>query len=128
MKSKIYLLSLAITLFSLPIFAKTHIVKIGAISFEPETLVIKPNDTVKWIDQLGVGHTVTADPKYILTDKYDVPSVKKNPEFFNSAKSANDLMAKGVSYSHKFSKSGKYTYFCIPHQVAGMVGKIIVKK
>jgi len=122
-----HLFILVTFLFSTSVLAETHTVKLGAISFEPEILTIKKGDTVKWVNELGVGHTVTADPKFIKTKMYDVPLVKKNPEFFNSAKSETDYMLKGAVYSHKFRLKGKYIYFCIPHQVAGMVGRIIVK-
>ena len=37
------------------------------------------------------------------------------------------LNAPGESVSSKFSTPGEYSYYCEPHQGAGMAGKIIVQ-
>jgi plastocyanin len=34
----------------------------------------------------------------------------------------------GGDYSYTFTVPGTYRYFCLPHEKAGMVGVIIVKK
>ncbi|NIR46298.1 MAG: hypothetical protein GWN99_17830 [Gemmatimonadetes bacterium] len=33
----------------------------------------------------------------------------------------------GASFSHEFSVAGTYTYFCIPHEGAAMIGTVIVE-
>ena len=37
------------------------------------------------------------------------------------------LNAPGETYTVKFDTAGSYSYYCEPHQGAGMVGKIIVQ-
>lgn len=37
------------------------------------------------------------------------------------------LNAPGESVSSKFTTPGEYSYYCEPHQGAGMAGKIIVQ-
>ena len=32
-----------------------------------------------------------------------------------------------LSYSRRFDVPGRYTYFCIPHEAAGMIGEITVE-
>ena len=34
----------------------------------------------------------------------------------------------GGDYSYTFTVPGTYRYFCLPHEKAGMVGVIVVKK
>ena len=34
----------------------------------------------------------------------------------------------GGDYSYTFTVPGRYRYFCLPHEKAGMVGVIVVKK
>ena len=37
------------------------------------------------------------------------------------------LNAPGESVSSKFTTAGEYSYYCEPHQGAGMAGKVIVQ-
>lgn len=37
------------------------------------------------------------------------------------------LNAPGETHSAKFSEAGEYSYYCEPHQGAGMVGKVVVQ-
>ena len=32
----------------------------------------------------------------------------------------------GATFSHTFRVPGTYRYFCVPHEVAGMIGTLIV--
>jgi plastocyanin len=36
------------------------------------------------------------------------------------------IITGGQTYSHTFDVAGQYSYFCIPHEALGMVGKITV--
>lgn len=36
------------------------------------------------------------------------------------------IVAAGQSWSYTFTTPGEYTYFCIPHEAAGMVAKLTV--
>lgn len=37
------------------------------------------------------------------------------------------LNAPGETYTAKFDTAGTYSYYCEPHQGAGMVGKVVVQ-
>lgn len=71
--------------------------------FLPGTMKIHTNDTIKWINQDSVGHTVTST-------------------FFNSGiispQNGSDKGSPSSSastFSHKFNEAGIFTYFCQIH-------------
>ncbi len=71
--------------------------------FEPATLVIHTGDTVTWVNQDAVGHTVTS---------VAFNSGMINPSRGDSEKSGNNSTS---TFSFKFTKSGIYSYFCEIH-------------
>lgn len=73
--------------------ATTAAVKISDYAFHPGTLKIKVGTTVKWTNRQNIDHTVTA-----------------NGGSFNSGH-----LAPGASFSHKFSRAGKFPYHCMIH-------------
>jgi plastocyanin len=74
--------------------------------FEPKTVQIDPGDTVVWNFETD-GHTSTSD--------------QGEPERWNSR-----AVAAGQSFRHTFSKPGRFSYICIPHESAGMTGVVQV--
>jgi plastocyanin len=68
-------------------------VTIKDFQFGPTKVTINAGDSVTWQNQGPTGHTATA----------------KSGEFDSG------LLAKGSSFSHKFTKPGTYSYFCKPH-------------
>ena len=68
------------------------------------TVVIGVNNTVTWVNQDGVTHTVTA-----TDDSFD----------------SGNLVA-GASWSHTFKAPGTYSYYCTYHS-AWMKGTVVVK-
>ena len=118
------LLLIMVSLFTSvnPAFAETYTVKMGsdsgALQFVPDTLTIKPGDTVKWVNNKLAPHNAVFDTSKVSAD---------------SAKSFSHkslLFSPGESYETTFPKDiapGEYPYYCEPHRGAGMVGKIIVE-
>ncbi len=51
--------------------SKTHIVQIHGFQFSPSKLVVAPGDTVIWINDDLVPHTVTADGQSWDSDRLD---------------------------------------------------------
>jgi plastocyanin len=39
----------------------------------------------------------------------------------------NGAIRTGETYRHTFETSGTHSYFCIPHERAGMVGRVVVE-
>lgn len=105
-----------------PAAAETYTVKMGSdngqLKFIPETLTIKPGDTVKWVNNKLAPHNAVFD------------SSKVNPDLAKSLSQKNLLFSPGEGYETTFPAdiaSGEYSYYCEPHRGAGMVGKIIVE-
>lgn len=86
--------------------------------FRPRGLLIMPGQAVRWINtDKGNVHTVTA---------YH-PDNKKPLRIPDGAMSWNSgYLMPGESFTMVFKVPGVYDYFCIPHEQAGMVGRIVV--
>lgn len=86
--------------------------------FRARGLLIRPGQAVRWVNrEVGNVHTVTA---------YH-PDNGKPLRIPNGAKSWNsDYLMPKESFVMIFEKPGVYDYFCIPHERAGMVGRIVV--
>ncbi len=91
------------------------------LRFSPATVHIKVGDTVHWKNVSDLVHTVTADPK--LAAKASDVHLPDGADPFNSG----DLKP-GQEFTHTFTVPGEYMYFCQPHELAGMVAKVIVEK
>ncbi|MVA95848.1 hypothetical protein GN330_01090 [Nitratireductor sp. CAU 1489] len=87
--------------------------------FDPAGLLIGPGQTVRWTNRdKGNSHTATAyHPK-----NYDRP--RRMPA--RAAPWDSDFLLPGETYSLTLTQPGVYDYYCIPHEHAGMVGRIIV--
>ena len=77
-------------------------VEIKGFSFQPSTVTIKKGETVSWVNQDMVGHSVTADD-----NKWDT-----------------GVFEKGEVKSITFDTAGTFTYHCTPH--SNMKATIIV--
>ncbi len=89
------------------------------LTFEPEQLTVNVGDTVTWRNTGTVAHTSTDDPSKALD-----PANAVLPEGAEPWDSGN--IAGGEEFSHTFDTPGDYTYFCIPHETAGMVARLTV--
>lgn len=90
------------------------------LKFDPEKVTVEVGQTVKWINEPStVVHTVTAD-----TDK------ARNPEHVHLPEGAETFdsgrLQPGDVFTHTFDVPGRYKYFCIPHERAGMTGEVEV--
>merc|ERR1712176_1184140 len=88
----------------------------GALVFDPATVTINKGDSVTWTNNAGFPHN-------IMFDEDEAPA-GVNAE----ALSHEDyLNAPGETATSKFDVAGTYSYYCEPHQGAGMQGKVVVK-
>ncbi|HWQ31281.1 MAG TPA: plastocyanin/azurin family copper-binding protein [Blastocatellia bacterium] len=81
-------------------------VKVSNFKFEPQVLRVKVGTTVIWTVE-GGNHTVISDGSTFTSQK----------------------LSQGQSFSHQFTKAGKYPYYCSFHGDKGgkdMSGTIIV--
>lgn len=87
--------------------------------FDPIGIHIEPGRTVRWINRdPGNSHTATA----YHPDMFERPlRIPKNAKPWDT-----DYLLPDESFSVTFSEEGVYDYYCVPHEHAGMVGRIVV--
>jgi len=87
--------------------------------FDPVGLLIEPGQVVRWVNtDRGNSHTSTA---YHPTNTGHPQRIPEKAEPWNS-----DYLLPDESFELRFTAAGVYDYFCIPHEEAGMVGRIVV--
>lgn len=87
--------------------------------FVPDTITIAKGTTVEWKNTSASPHTVTDDSSKAQNKANAV--LPGGAEPWDS-----EVIDPGKSFKHTFTVAGDYTYFCIPHESMGMVGKIKV--
>ena len=91
----------------------------SAVWFEPIGLLIRPGQTVRWTNRdRGNSHTSTAYHPDNDGHPLRIPSAAAS---WNS-----DYLLPDQSFSVTLTEEGVYEYFCIPHEHAGMIGRIVV--
>jgi plastocyanin len=87
--------------------------------FDPVGLVVEPGQTVRWVNRDNVNsHTSTA----YHPANFDKP--RRLPEA--AAPWDSDYLLPGEAFEVTLTEPGVYDYFCVPHEHAGMVGRIVV--
>jgi len=92
----------------------------AGLTFQPARVSIKVGKKVKWSNSSPYIHTVTADPDKAFQPEH--VTLPPGAEPFDSG----SIQPGGV-YLHTFEVPGKYRYFCIPHEAAGMIGEVEVR-
>jgi plastocyanin len=92
------------------------------VYFDPVGLHIEPGDTVRWIQVNGY-HSITA---YHPANGGHELRIPENAQPWDSGVLLAEYPAKGSTFEHTFTVPGVYDYLCIPHEAAGMVGRIVV--
>jgi plastocyanin len=88
------------------------------VGFDPIGLFIEPGTTVRWLIQSNVHTTTAYHPR---NDNHSL-RIPERAEPWNS----DYLVNPGDYFERTLTVEGVYDYFCIPHEEAGMVGRIIV--
>jgi plastocyanin len=102
-----------------------------AKAFAPAEIEVTAGDALVWYNNNDRPHTVTA---------YE-DAIPEEAAFFASGGFDSEAAAKkgyesdfsgaidpGETYEHTFEVPGRYGYFCIPHEVGGMIGAVEVKE
>lgn len=90
------------------------------LQFVPEKVTIIAGQSVKWVNNSVLVHTVTTDPSWAATP--DSVKLPDGAETFHSGNmDPNDI------FIHTFETPGTYKYFCVPHEGANMIGLVEVK-
>jgi plastocyanin len=88
------------------------------VAFDPTGVLIEPGQTVRWVNEANV-HTSTA---YHPDNDGHALRIPKAAEPWDS----DYLIEPGDRFEVTLTVPGVYDYFCAPHEMAGMVGRIIV--
>ena len=87
--------------------------------FDPIGVLIRPGQSIRWVNaDLGNSHTSTAYHPSNDGHPLRIPAEAAN---WNS-----DYLLPQETFEVRFTMEGVYDYFCIPHEHAGMVGRILV--
>ena len=92
------------------------------LHFDPHHLTIRVGDTVTWVTVGAIPHTSTCDPEKATNPEEHV----QLPE--GAATWDSGTVNQGEEFRHTFEVPGEYTYFCIPHEAAGMVASLTVEE
>jgi len=88
----------------------------GALVFDPATVTINKGETVTWTNNAGFPHN-------IMFDEDEAPAGANTEKLSHE----DYLNAPGEKATSTFDVAGTYSYYCEPHQGAGMQGKVVVK-
>ena len=87
--------------------------------FDPIGVLVRPGQTVRWINvDAGNSHTATA---YHPSNSGHALRIPEEADPWNS-----DYLLPEEAFSITLTREGVYDYFCVPHEMAGMVGRIVV--
>ena len=86
--------------------------------FDPIGLWVPPGQTVRWVLDHDV-HTTTA--YHPMNDQHSL-RIPEGAEPWNSG----FLVNHGAHFEVTLTVEGVYDYYCLPHEQAGMVGRIVV--
>ncbi|MFB6192211.1 MAG: plastocyanin/azurin family copper-binding protein [Haloarculaceae archaeon] len=92
--------------------------------FEPETVTIGSGGTVRWEFE-SPSHNVCAWP-----EMHEAVSLPDGASGFGTMEQGGDEFAtvpKGETFEHTFETPGEYTYVCVPHAAADMIGTVVVE-
>lgn len=89
------------------------------LRFTPDTVRVRVGETVRWRNGSVVLHTVTGDPsRAAQASNVQLPA---GAQPFDSGN-----MPPGAVFEHTFAVAGTYRYVCVPHEMAAMIGVVIV--
>ena len=94
----------------------------GNTYFDPAGIHIAPGDTVRWV-QISGFHSVTA---YHPRNGLHELRIPESAESWDSDILQAQSPKPGATFEHVFTVQGVYDYFCKPHEMAGLVGRIVV--
>lgn len=98
----------------------------GQMVYTPSTLTIKAGDTVRWINRSGGPHNVAFYADQVPESAVDV----LNAAMANRLSDLNGglVVEPEATYTIDFTGApvGDYGYYCMPHEVVGMVASLTV--
>jgi plastocyanin len=98
-----------------------------SFKFDPEDVIVKEGDAVKFIAISGMPHNISFDPAVIPDDVE--PQLAANMPNTDLPLTSPYLMDPNASYTISFAgiKPGTYPFFCVPHSMYNMKGSVTVQ-
>jgi plastocyanin len=95
------------------------------LRFEPAEVTIQRGEKITWVNASPIPHTTTGDPAKnpVKETRPELAQLPPGAEGWDSG-----LLNEGQAFSHTFTVTGEYKYFCIPHVLSGMLGTITVQE
>lgn len=87
--------------------------------FVPDRVKVFAGDTVEYVNESTMNHTVTADPSLAKDPNHVI--LPEGAEPFHSG-----IVRPGETFSQVFGVAGLYQYICLPHEMHGMQGIVEV--
>jgi len=89
------------------------------VGFDPAGIRLRPGDTVRWLNvDPGNAHTATAYAPANFDRPQRIPAAARAWD--------SDYLLDEESFTVTLTAEGIYDYYCVPHEHAGMVGRLIV--
>jgi plastocyanin len=88
------------------------------VTFDPIGVLVQPGVKIRWVVEADV-HTTTAYHPANDSHPLRIPTIAQ-------PWASDYLVNPGDSFEVTLTAEGVYDYFCTPHEMAGMVGRIIV--
>lgn len=95
--------------------------------FLPEELSVEVGTEVVFTNSSVEAHSVTAYEDGLPQGAGYFASGGFDTEAEARSEPARSLLRQGETFSVTLTEPGTYRYFCIPHEDAGMVGRIVVE-
>lgn len=91
-----------------------------ALKFEPAHITVAAGDTIVWVNVGVVPHTVTDDPRLAGVAEHSI--LPRGADSWDSA-----MVKGGARFTWVFTQPGEYTYVCLYHEAAAMIGRVTVR-
>ncbi len=89
------------------------------VGFDPIGILLQPGQTVRW----------TCEANYHTTTAYHPANGRRSLRIPRDARPwTSDVLSPGESFEVMLTAEGVYDYLCEPHELAGMVGRLVVGK
>jgi plastocyanin len=103
-------------------------------AFLPAEYTVSVGDTIVWGNPNSRAHSVTAyenaipkEAAYFASGGFDGEQAARDSWRTERGRAGGKIFT-GETYEHTFETPGEYRYFCIPHEVGGMKGTIVVEE
>jgi plastocyanin len=119
----VFLMASSLFLSAAPASADTVSITMGGkkgLVFEPAVVTVKPGDTIQFLVGQLPPHNVVFDSAKVPGKDADL-AAKLSHKALEGGKKTFDVTIPADA------PAGEYTYYCLPHRGAGMVGKVVVQ-